>query len=108
MAEFIDSGDLLTYCLPDYNADFPMFTEQQILNCSEERPELEALMRMAMVQHNQYPWDRDTVRLARADQIRDDDFVVLLVPLSREVREFIQRCRTGTRQGMPDLRHFTR
>ena len=108
VAEFIDSGDLLTYCLPDYNADFPMFTEQQILNCSEERPELEALMRMAMVQHNQYPWDRDTVRLARADQIRDDDFVVLLVPLSREVREFIQRCRTGTRQGMPDLRHFTR
>ncbi|MFN8110319.1 MAG: 3-oxoacyl-[acyl-carrier-protein] synthase III C-terminal domain-containing protein [Thermoleophilia bacterium] len=109
VAEFIDTPELLTYCLPDYNPDFPMFTEQQILNCSEAQPELEALMRMAMVQHNQYPWDRDTIRLAHASEIGGDEFVVLLVPRSREVREFIHRCRTGRSiAGAPDLRHFSR
>jgi 3-oxoacyl-(acyl-carrier-protein) synthase III len=84
----------LVYCLSSHDPDYPVFGYDEILDCSEDRPELEALMRLAMVLHNQYPWNRSDARLEEIGNIGDDEFVVLFVPRNREVSEFIRRCRT--------------
>ena len=104
--EGFDNPDFLTYCLSSYDPDFPVFTEQEIIDCSEEQPELEALMRMAMVQHNQYPWARDAMDLKHPADMLDDDFAVLLVPRTSAVRDFVDRVRSGNGKS-PDLRHFS-
>ena len=90
-----EARDKLTYCLSVYDPDFPVYGYHQILDCSEDRPELEALMRMAMVLHNQYPWSRSEMRLEQVGAIGDDEFVVVFAPRNREVREFIWRCRAA-------------
>lgn len=84
-----------TYCLSSYDPDYPVYGYDEIIDCAEEQPELEALMRMAMVMHNQYPWDRDAMRLEEVGRIADDEFVVLFVPRNREVGEFIRHARTA-------------
>ena len=68
-------------------------------------PELEALLRWAMVLHNQYPWAGSTTRLAAGDDIGDDDFVVLFYPRDDEVAGFHpagagrRRCRAAAPRG---------
>ena len=88
----------LTYCLSSYDPDFPVYGYDEILDCSEEQPELEALMRMAMVMHNQYPWDRS--QAMRLEDGRPDRPTMSSWsssrPRNREVREFIRRARTGS------------
>ena len=50
---------------------------EEILDCTESVPELEPLHRLAMVLHNQYPWDLAADAAgARSGEIGDDDFVV--------------------------------
>ena len=58
---------------------------EEIQDCSEEEPELEALHRLAMVLHNQYPWDRAQARLIEVGKLDDDDFVVLFTPRTRDI-----------------------
>ena len=93
VAEALAEGSGLTYCLSSYDPDFPVYSYHDVLDCSEDQPELEALMRMAMVMHNHYPWDRSKMRLEEVGRIADDEFVVVFAPRNREVREFIRRCR---------------
>ncbi len=95
VAETLAQEDSLTYCLSSYDPDFPVFGYDEIIDCSEEQPELEALMRMAMVMHNQYPWTRTEMRLEEIGRIADDEFVVVFAPRNRDVREFIRRCRAA-------------
>lgn len=95
VAEALAEGGSLTYCLSSYDPDFPVYGYDQILDCSEDQPELEALMRMAMVLHNQYPWTRSEMRLEEVGRIADDEFVVVFAPRNREVAEFLRRCRTA-------------
>ena len=85
----------LTYCITDLDPDFPVYGHQEILDCSEEVPELEALHRMAMVLHNQYPWNRADARLESPARIDDDEFVVVFVPRNRDVLDFIRRVKRG-------------
>src|SRR5436190_949082 len=85
------------YHLSRHDADHPMFTTREILDCSDDVPELEALKRWAMVLHNQHPWDRSQARLTPLGELRDDDFVVLYHPRSSEVLDFILRVRAGGR-----------
>ena len=66
VAELLDQPDALTFVLPDHDPDYPVFRIDEILDADEEVPELEALMRWAMVLHNQYPWDRARHRAAPA------------------------------------------
>lgn len=98
VAEFLKQPDALTFVIADYDPDFPVFRAEDIIDAHEEVPELESLMRWAMVLHNQYPWDRSGVELRRPDQIDDDDFVVALHPRNRDVTAFIDRVR---RSGSP-------
>jgi 3-oxoacyl-[acyl-carrier-protein] synthase III len=98
VAEFMKQSDALTFVSPDYDPDYPVFCTEDILDAHEEVPELEALMRWAMVLHNQYPWDRSGTELRSPDRIGDDDFVVALHPRNRDVMAFIDRVR---RSGSP-------
>jgi 3-oxoacyl-[acyl-carrier-protein] synthase III len=91
VAEFLAQPDALTFVMPDYDPDFPVFSIEDIFDAHEDVPELEALMRWAMVLHNQYPWDRSRTELRGPDEISDDDFVVAFHPRTRDVMAFIER-----------------
>ena len=91
VAEFCDQPGALTFVMPDYDPDYPVFTTEQIMDAHEDVPELEALMRWAMVLHNQYPWDRSGTELRGPGEIGDDDFVVAFHPRTRDVQAFIER-----------------
>jgi 3-oxoacyl-[acyl-carrier-protein] synthase-3 len=95
VAEITSDPENLTFCLPAHDPDYPTHSYQEILDCSEAVPELEPLHRLAMVLHNQYPWDRAQARLEEVGKIGDDDFVVAFIPRNHEVLEFIRRVRAG-------------
>jgi len=92
-----------TWRLASYGPDCPVFGFDEIVNCTEEVPELEALRRWAMVLHNQYPWDRSQTEVVEVGQLRADDYVVLFYPRDREVLRFLQRVKAG-RSTSPPLR----
>ncbi len=96
VAEFLQRPGALTFRLPTYDPDYPVYDYTDIVDCSEDVPELEALHRWAMVLHNQYPWDRAQVELAEAGQLEDDDYVVAFHPRDREVRAFLRRLSSAT------------
>ena len=95
VAEILSDPTNLTFCLSSYNADYPVYSYEEIIDCSEEVPELEALHRMAQVLHNQYPWNRADARLEEIGKIGDDEFVVVLAPRNSDVQRFIQRAKGG-------------
>jgi 3-oxoacyl-[acyl-carrier-protein] synthase III len=96
VAEFLTRPGNLTYRLPRYDPDYPVYEYDDILDCDEDVPELEALHRWAMVLHNQYPWERAQVELAQAGELKDDDYVVAFHPRNSEVRNFLRRLRRDT------------
>src|ERR1700678_174340 len=100
--EFLGQPGALTFVMPDYDPDYPAFTFEQILDANEDVPELEALMRWAMVLHNQYPWDRSRTELRGPGQIGDDDFVVAFHPRDRDVLAFIDRVKRSAAPGQGD------
>jgi 3-oxoacyl-[acyl-carrier-protein] synthase-3 len=93
VTEILDNPQNLTFHLALYDPDFPIFSYQQIVDCSDEVPELEALRRWAMVLHNQYPWHRQHARLIEVGKIKDDDVVPVFYPRNREVLQFIGRAK---------------
>jgi 3-oxoacyl-(acyl-carrier-protein) synthase III len=100
VAEILADPKSLTYHLLAYNADYPRYGHDDLIECAHPVPELEALLRQAMVLHNQYPWDRAKTRLIEVGQLQADDFVVVFQPRSDEVREFIRRAK-GSRRTRP-------
>ncbi len=114
VAEFLQLPGALTFRLPSYDPDHPVYSYDDIVDCDEDVPELEALHRWAMVLHNQYPWDRSQVELAEASALRDDDWVVAFHPRDREVRGFLRRLAAGApprhtpapRESRPPVRPF--
>ena len=95
VAEIMSDPTNLTFRLPSYDPDFPVYDFTDIVDCAEDVPELEALSRWAMVLHNQYPWDRSQAELVEVGQLRDDDYVVVLHPRDQEVRHFLRRLEAG-------------
>ena len=91
VAQILADPTSLTFRLPTYDADFPIFDYTDIIDCSETVAELEALHRWAMVLHNQYPWDRGQAELVEVGQLRDDDYVVAFHPKDQQVRHFLRR-----------------
>ena len=104
VAEILEDPSNLTFCLPTYDPDYPIYGYEQVRDASEQVPELEALTRMAMVLHNQYPWERDQARLAQVGSLGDDDFVVLFAPRSRQALDLIMRIRAGRAEPRPARR----
>ena len=115
VAQFLQMPGALTFRLPDYDPDFPVYEPEDILDVAEDVPELEALHRWARVLHNQYPWDRSTVELAEAGSLSDDDVVVVFAPRDKHVREFLRRVgreesspqAAAARETRPPARPFT-
>jgi 3-oxoacyl-[acyl-carrier-protein] synthase III len=99
ITEFLVHPDALTFVMPEHDPDYPVFSIEQIIDADEEVPELEALMRWAMVLHNQYPWDRSRTELRRPTEIGDDDFVVAFHPRNRDVMAFIDRVKSSRAAG---------
>src|SRR5674476_947247 len=95
VAQILSDPTNLTFRLPSYDPDFPMYELADIVDTSEAVPELEALSRWAKVLHNQYPWDRSQAELVEVGQLRDDDYVVVMHPRDQEVRHFLQRLQSG-------------
>jgi 3-oxoacyl-[acyl-carrier-protein] synthase III len=91
IAECLANPGNLTFRLPTYDPDYPVYEFADIVDCHEDVPELEALLRWAMVLHNQYPWDRAQVELAEVGTLEDDDYVVTFHPRTKEVRAFLRR-----------------
>jgi 3-oxoacyl-[acyl-carrier-protein] synthase III len=95
VAEILADPENLTFQLPAYNPDYPTYSYEEIVDASHSVPELEALLRRAMILHNQYPWDRAETRLTEVGKLRDDDYVVVFRPRSDEVMQFIRRVKSG-------------
>ncbi len=87
----------LTFRLPSYDPDFPVYDVTDIVDCDEEVPELEALHRWAMVLHNQYPWDRAQVELVEVGKLTGEDYVVAFHPRDKEVQGFLRRLDAGAK-----------
>lgn len=85
----------MTLRLGSYDPNFRVYSYDEILDCHEDVPELEALRRWSMVLHNQQPWDRKQVELVEVGQLRDDDYVVVFHPRDRHVQRFISRVTSG-------------
>ena len=100
VAEILANPKNLTYHLLAYNPDYPRYGDDDLIECAHPVPELEALLRQAMVLHNQYPWDRAKTRLIEVGQLQADDFVVVFQPRSDEVLQFIRRAK-GSRRPRP-------
>ncbi len=96
VAEITSNPENLTLCFPGHDPDYPTRSYQEILDCTETVPELEPIHRLAMVLHNQHPWDLAGTRLVEVGKIGDDDFVVALFPRNHEVLEFIRRVKGGS------------
>ncbi len=95
VAEMLSDPTNLTFRLSGYNPDYPVYDFAEIADCAEDVAELEALMRWAMVLHNQYPWDRAQAELVKVGELRDDDHVVVFYPKDMEVRHFLRRLAAG-------------
>src|SRR5260370_3143791 len=99
VTEFLGQPGALTFVMPDHDPDYPVFTFEQILDAHEDVPELEALMRWAMVLHDQYPRDRARTELRVPGEICDDHFATPLHPRNRDVLAFIDRVRRSPAGG---------
>jgi len=77
VGELLARPKSLTYHLLAHNPDYPGYGHDDIIEFAHAVPELEALMRQAMVLHNQY--------------LHDDDFVVVFHPRNDDVMHFIRR-----------------
>jgi 3-oxoacyl-[acyl-carrier-protein] synthase-3 len=97
VAEMLARPDRLTYHLLAYNPDYPGYGYEDIVEFAHPVPELEALMRQAMVLHNQYRWERGKTRLTAVSQLHDDDFVVVFHPRNEDVLQFIRRVKSPPR-----------
>src|ERR671919_322602 len=53
--------------------------------------------RLAMVLHDQHPWERAKAALKEVQAIGDDEFVVTYVPRNADVMDFIRRVKKGER-----------
>jgi len=97
VSEILANPKHLTYHLLSYDPDYPGYSHDDIIETTHRVPELEALLRQAMVLHNQYRWDRARTRLTEVGQLHDDDFVVVFHPKHDEVLQFIRRVKGGRR-----------
>ena len=97
VAELLASPKSLTYHLLAYDPDYPGYGHDDIIEYAHAVPELEAVMRQAMVLHNQYRWDRARTRLTEVGQLHDDDYVVVFHPRNDDVLQFIRRVKSGQR-----------
>jgi 3-oxoacyl-[acyl-carrier-protein] synthase-3 len=97
--EIFADPDNLTCHLTKYDPDFPRYEYDAIVNYEHRVPELEALMRQAMILHNQYPWDPANSQLKAIGKLNDDDYVIAFHPRNHDILRFIHRVKHDGRVG---------
>jgi 3-oxoacyl-[acyl-carrier-protein] synthase III len=97
VSEVLSNPRSLTFHLLSYDPDYPAYAYDDIIEFTHRVPEMEALMRQAMVLHNQYRWDRAKTRLIEVGKLTGDDFVVVFEPRNQDVQQFIRRVKGGHR-----------
>jgi 3-oxoacyl-(acyl-carrier-protein) reductase len=93
--EILADPNRLTCHLLKYDPDYPKYEYDDIVNYQHLVPELEALMRQAMVLHNQYPWDPASSELTAVGKLKNDDYVVAFHPRNNDVLQFIHRVKNN-------------
>lgn len=93
VGELLASRKSKTLRLLNYNPDYPGYSYDDVIHYAHDVPELEALMRQAMILHNQYRWDPVTCACVDVSQLKDDDFVIALHPRNNAVLQFIRRAK---------------
>ena len=102
VAEILSDPKNKTYRLKSYDRDYPGYDYDDVIDCIHTVPELEALMRQAMILHNQYRWDPTTSTSTEVGQLKDDDYVVAFYPKNSDVIEFLRRSkRNGQMRRLP-------
>jgi 3-oxoacyl-(acyl-carrier-protein) synthase III len=101
VAEILAKPKNLTYHLLSWDPDYPGYSYDDIIECQHAVPELEALLRRAMILHNQYRWDRSRTRVIEVGKLDGDDIVVVFHPKSDAVMDFIRRVKGGRRVRPP-------
>ena len=91
VAEILTDPKNRTYRLLTYDRDYPGYDYDDVIDCIHTIPELEALMRQAMILHNQYRWDPASSTTAEVGKLQDDDYVIAFHPRNSEVIEFLRR-----------------
>jgi 3-oxoacyl-[acyl-carrier-protein] synthase-3 len=93
VGELVASKKGKTLRLVDYNPDYPGYSYDDVIHYANDVPELEALMRQAMILHNQYRWDPVTCACVDVSQLKADDYVIALYPRNNAVLQFIRRAK---------------
>jgi 3-oxoacyl-[acyl-carrier-protein] synthase-3 len=101
VSELLANPANVTSHLLAYDPDYPSYDYDHIIECTHPLPEIEALMRQAMILHNQYRWDRTKSALVEVGKLRDDDYVVVFHPRNDDVLQFIRRVKRGGRVRLP-------
>jgi 3-oxoacyl-(acyl-carrier-protein) reductase len=95
IAEILSDPGNLTCHLMAHDPDYARYAYDDIIDFQHEVPELEALMRQAMILHNQYPWDPEASTLVPVGQLRDEDYVIAFHPRNSDVLQFIRRVKNN-------------
>jgi 3-oxoacyl-[acyl-carrier-protein] synthase III len=95
VADAIGDPDALVYEVLGFDPDYPVYRYDDVVGYRHDVPELEALMRHAMVLHNEFPWNREDTRLTASGALGPDDVVLLLYPRSVEVSQFVRRVKAA-------------
>jgi len=91
VAQALADPERRTYRLSGYDADYPRYSEEDVLNFGHSVPELEALMRQVMILRNEFRWDPQAPEVVEVGRLRDDDVVILLYPRDEQIAAFIHR-----------------
>jgi 3-oxoacyl-[acyl-carrier-protein] synthase-3 len=89
----------LTCHLLTYDPDYPSYEYDEVVDYSHPVPELEALMRQAMILHNQYRWDPAATTLTPVGKLGDEDYVIAFHPKNTDVLQFIRRVKQNGHNG---------
>jgi 3-oxoacyl-(acyl-carrier-protein) reductase len=91
VAEVASDPSNLTCHLLTYDPNYEEYNYDAIVDCIHTVPELEALMRQAMILHNQYLWEPAKCTLTEVGKLKDDDYVIAFHPRNSEVAQFIRK-----------------
>ncbi len=91
VAEVLSNPGNLTCHLLTYDPDYVDYNYDAIVDCVDTVPELESLMRQAMILHNQYLWSPANCTLTEVGKLRDEDYVIAFHPRNSDVFQFIRR-----------------
>jgi 3-oxoacyl-[acyl-carrier-protein] synthase-3 len=91
VAEAMSDPNNLTCHLLAYDPNYVDYNYDAVVDCVHPVHELEALMRQAMILHNQYLWAPENCKLAEVRKLKDEDYVIAFHPRNSEVFQFIRR-----------------